>query len=69
MFLPGPSCSNCEGHQIYNPTQSSSAKDLGTNVTLPFGKGEVSGEFFSDNVVAGGFEVSACWLPVGHPDG
>ena len=59
MFLPGPLCSSCVGHQIYNPTQSSTAKDLGMNATLRYGTGQVSGELFIDDVIAGGFEVSA----------
>lgn len=65
MFLPGPLCSNCVGRQIYNSTQSSTAKDLGTNAILRYGKGQVSGELFIDDVIAGGFEVSAPRLPVG----
>jgi hypothetical protein len=69
LFLPGPSCLNCVGHHIYNPTQSSTAKDLGTISTLDYGKGEVKGELFTENVSAGGFKVSACWLPVGAPTG
>ena len=65
LFLPGPSCPNCDGHDIYNPTQSSTSKDLGTNSTLDYGRGEVKGEIYMDNVFAGGFKVSRCWLPVG----
>jgi cathepsin D len=67
LFLPGPSCSNCVGHHIYNPTQSSTAKDLGSNSTVDYGKGEVKGELFTDNVSAGGFEVSANWPTVAVP--
>ena len=66
MVLPGPLCSNCVGHHIYNPTQSSTAKYLGLNAILRYGKGQVSGELFIDNVIAGEFEVSARrWLAVG----
>ena len=69
LFLPGPSCPNCFGHHIYNPTQSSTAKDLGTTFTLDYGKGEVKGELFTDNISAGGLEVSAYCLSVGAPTG
>jgi hypothetical protein len=69
LFLRGPSCSACIGHHIYNSTQSTTAKDLGTNTTLAFGDDEVEGEIFMDNISAGGFEVSACWFPVGAPTG
>jgi hypothetical protein len=66
MFLRGPPCLTCT---VYNATQSSTAKDLGTNSTLDFGEGEVEGGIFMDNISAGGFEVSACWFPVGAPTG
>ncbi|KAN0108977.1 acid protease [Russula decolorans] len=58
LFLPGPSCSACIGHHIYNSTQSTTAKDLGTNTTLAYGDDEVEGEIFTDNISAGGFEAS-----------
>ena len=61
LFLPGPSCPNCTGHNVYNSTQSSTAKDLGKNSTISYyGGGEVKGELFTDNISAGGLEVSAC---------
>ncbi|KAN0113674.1 acid protease [Russula decolorans] len=54
MFLRGPPCLTCT---VYNATQSSTAKDLGTNSTLDFGEGEVEGGIFMDNISAGGFEA------------
>ncbi len=62
FFLPGPSCPNCEGHDIYNPAQSSTSKDLGTTTTLTYNDGKIEGELYTDNVVVGGFKVSGCWV-------
>ena len=60
-MLFGPSCPTCQGHNIYDPSQSSTANDLKTpfNLTYPFGN--IVGDVFTDSVNVGGFEVSAYW--------
>jgi hypothetical protein len=37
--------------------------------TLGYGRGEVQGDLYTDDVVAGGFKVSECWLLVGARTG
>jgi|HubBroStandDraft_1064217.scaffolds.fasta_scaffold1228943_1 hypothetical protein len=69
MFLPGPFCSNCAGHRIYHPNQSSTAKDLESFGVIIYGEGQVEGELFTDDVFLGGLEVSACWFQVGSLTG
>ncbi len=66
LFLPGISCSNCGGHNLYNPSRSSSAVNSNINATINFSDNSVAvGQVFSENVFVGGFEVSAYWLLVG----
>jgi hypothetical protein len=59
MFLSGPSCQSCHGHNIYNPSDSSTAKDLGLPANLTYGIGNIAGNLFTDTINVGGFEVSA----------
>lgn len=56
FFLPGPSCSNCVGHQIYNPALSSTAKDLGESANFVYRSDNFFGKGFTEHVVLGGFE-------------
>ncbi len=66
LFLPGISCSNCGGHNLYNPSRSSSAVNSNINATINFSDNSVAvGQVFSENVFVGGFEVGAYWLLVG----
>ena len=59
IFLFGPSCQSCHGHNIYDPSQSSTAKDLRQTGNLTYDGGNVVGNLFADTVSVGGFEVSA----------
>ncbi|KAF9230239.1 aspartic peptidase domain-containing protein, partial [Melanogaster broomeanus] len=60
LFLPGPNCgSNCDGHTIYNPSSSSTSKDLGKTFLLQYGDGSsVSGEQYSDTVMIAGLTAT-----------
>ena len=59
LYLPGPNCtSNCAGHTIYDPSQSSTAQDLGQPFTISYGDNStVSGEQYSDTVSISGLTV------------
>lgn len=59
LFLPGPDCgSTCRGHQIYDPSASSTAKDQGQSFSLGFGDGStVEGDVFTDTVTIAGLTV------------
>jgi cathepsin D len=52
LLLPGPNCGDtCAGHKIYDPSMSSTSKDLGTTFSLSFGDGSTAeGEQFTDDV-------------------
>ncbi|KAH7884062.1 acid protease [Phlebopus sp. FC_14] len=52
LFLPGPDCgSSCSGHTVYNPSSSSTSRDLTAPFTLTYGDGSsVSGEQYTDTV-------------------
>ncbi|KIJ60518.1 hypothetical protein HYDPIDRAFT_98543 [Hydnomerulius pinastri MD-312] len=60
LFLPGPSCgSSCSGHTIYNPSSSSTAKDLKKTFSLSYGDGStVSGEQYTDTVSIAGLTAT-----------
>ncbi|KAF8473672.1 aspartic peptidase domain-containing protein [Russula ochroleuca] len=58
LFLSGPSCQSCQGHAIYDPSNSTTAKDLGLSVNLTYGPANVIGNVFADTVNLGGFEAS-----------
>ena len=60
-MLFGPSCPTCQGHNIYDPSKSSSANDLKTPFNLTYGFGNIVGDVFTDSVTIGGFDVSAYW--------
>ncbi|KAI0637520.1 acid protease [Trametes polyzona] len=55
LFLPGIACTaNCEGHNRYDPAQSSTAADQHKPFRLSYGDGSSSiGEQFSDTVASG----------------
>ncbi|KAF8473674.1 Asp-domain-containing protein [Russula ochroleuca] len=54
-----PSRNILVGEHIYDPSNSSTTKDLGlSNGTLMFGYGNVTGNLFTDTVNVGGFEAS-----------
>ncbi|KAH7906840.1 acid protease [Hygrophoropsis aurantiaca] len=56
LFLPGMDCnSSCNGHERYDPSVSSTSKDLGKTFSLEYGDGStVSGEQYSDTVTIAG---------------
>ncbi|KAF8473673.1 acid protease [Russula ochroleuca] len=58
LFLPGPSCQSCQGLTIYDPSNSTTAKDLGQSTNLTFSIGSVFGNVFTDTINLGGFEAS-----------
>ena len=66
FFLPSAACdSSCEGHTLYDVTESSSSFDLGTKVSLKFGSSssQVDGVLYTDNVTIGGYMVGFCNSP------
>ncbi|KAH9985170.1 aspartic peptidase domain-containing protein [Russula vinacea] len=58
LWLFGPSCPTCQGHDIYDPSQSSSANDLKTPFNVSYSFGNLTGDVFTDSVTVGGFKVS-----------
>jgi cathepsin D len=70
LFLPSVTCANCAGHRMYNPAQSSTAKDEGNFSVLSYGQGQVVGDEYSDDVFLGGYEalsqsfLAASWYSV-----
>ncbi|KAI0785249.1 aspartic peptidase domain-containing protein [Abortiporus biennis] len=60
LFLPGPRCSvNCQGHQIYNPSLSTSSVDRRKGFSLSYGDGSmVSGRQFTDTVTVAGLTAT-----------
>lgn len=59
--MPGKSCTtNCEGHEIYDTSASSTAKDQGKTFSLQYGDGStVSGEVYTDTVQVGGLTATS----------
>jgi cathepsin D len=56
LFVPSINCdSSCSGHEMYDPSASSTSHDLGKNFSLTYGDGStVSGEQYSDTVSIAG---------------
>ncbi|KIJ14864.1 hypothetical protein PAXINDRAFT_134519, partial [Paxillus involutus ATCC 200175] len=56
LFLPGPNCgSTCSGHAVYNPSSSSTSKDLGKTFSLLYGDDStVTGEQYTDTLSISG---------------
>lgn len=59
LFLPGQDCTtNCDGHSKYDPTKSSSAKDLHKTYSVSYGDGtEASGEQWTDIIIFAGYQA------------
>ena len=59
LFLPSPGCgANCSGHKLYDPSASSTAKDLSKTFSLSYGDGSTAdGELFTDVVKVAGLTV------------
>jgi len=66
LFLPGKGCTtNCSGHTLYDPSESSTSSNLGTTFSLPQGQNEtVSGELYSDTIIIAGFLATGQTLGV-----
>ena len=60
LFLPGPDCgSTCSGHTTYDPSSSSTSKDVGKTFSLSYGDGStVSGEQYTDTVSIAGLTAT-----------
>lgn len=60
LFLPGPDCSSsCSGHTTYDPSSSSTSKDVGKTFSLSYGDGStVSGEQYTDTVTIAGLTAT-----------
>jgi len=60
LFLPAGDCTtNCDGHQRYTPSDSSTSKDAGQAFTLTYGDGStVSGEQYEDTVTISGLTAT-----------
>lgn len=60
LFLPGKDCdSTCSGHTLYDPSASSTSKDVGQTFSLQYGDGStVSGEQYTDTVTISGLTVT-----------
>ena len=61
LFVPSTSCgSSCSGHKSYDPSASSTSKDLKSGFTLNFGveaTSAVTGEQYTDVVTIAGLTV------------
>ena len=59
LFLPSTACySNCDGHTLYEPRQSSTQHDLGTPFDLGYEDGSGSkGTLYTDDVTIAGYTV------------
>lgn len=57
--MPGADCGRtCQGHQVYDTSESSTASDRGQGFSLAFGDGStVQGEVFTDTVTVAGLTV------------
>lgn len=59
LLLPSTSCnSTCDGHSLYDPSQSATSASLNKSFSLSYGGGSTAtGELYSDNVLIGGYEA------------
>ncbi|KAI6124559.1 aspartic peptidase domain-containing protein [Pisolithus croceorrhizus] len=59
LLLPSTSCnSTCDGHSLYDPSQSATSASLNKTFSLSYGGGSTAtGELYSDNVLIGGYEA------------
>ena len=64
LVLPSTACdSTCNGHTLYDPSQSSTEDDLGTPFYLEYGDGSgVSGTLYTDDVTIAGYTVGLSGL-------
>jgi hypothetical protein len=57
LFVPGPSCSGCQGHSRFGPANSSTAVNVNKTFTLTYGSGQVQGAQYNDTVAIAGLTV------------
>ena len=59
LFIPSTACGeSCNGHKLYNPSASSTSKDLEKEFALTYRDGsEVNGEQYTDVVAIAGLVV------------
>jgi cathepsin D len=65
LFLPSTACDDgsCNGHTLYDPSQSSTQDDLGTPFDLEYEDySDVKGTLYTDAVTIAGYTVSLCDL-------
>ena len=69
LFLPSPSCdSSCEGHKTYDPSASSTSRDIGESFILEYGDGStVSGELYTDEVIIASLIVCDTYASISFP--
>ena len=61
LFLPSSTCdSSCNGHVLYDASESSTAHDLGTPFYSGYG---VNGTLYTDDVTIAGYTVGLCGSP------
>ncbi len=71
FFLPSSTCgtSSCNGHILYDTSESSTAYDLGMPFSVVYGDGSaVNGTLYTDDVTIAGYTVGLCGSPTfaGH---
>ena len=62
LFLPASNCdSTCSGHTLYDPSSSSTSKDVGRTFDLKYGGSTLSasGKQYTDTVAVAGFKVGS----------
>ena len=57
-YVGGVTCQTCSGHNLYDFTLSSTAKDMHKQATLDHINGPITGEVVSDTISIGGADVS-----------
>ena len=61
MLLSSTACNTCKGHNLYDPSKSYTARDLGQPYYETFGDGShFNGTLYTDNVNVAGYTVSSC---------
>ena len=58
MFVSGANCTNCQGHNLYDIDNSSTAFNENITSNVEFGGGNATGNIILEAVSIGGFEVS-----------
>ena len=66
LFVLSTTCGEtCAGHKLYNPSASSTSKDLGKTFSLTYGDGStVQGKQYTDVVSIVGLTVRGAMLPL-----